>query len=107
MNKKQLKSADPYVRKWLKDPEVRMYYQQEKAKSDIAMAIFYARKKANLTQTALAKKAGTSQSVIARLEGGKDSRMPSMPLLASVAKACGGFFEFGFTFKRPPRHKAA
>lgn len=107
MNKKRMRSAEPFVRKLLKDPEVRMYYQQEKAKSDIAMAVYAARKKANLTQVVLAKRAGTTQGVIARLEGGRDTRIPSMPLLANVAKACGGFFEFGFTFKRQTHHKAA
>jgi transcriptional regulator with XRE-family HTH domain len=94
------------MKKLLQDPEVRIYYMQHKAQSDIAMAVYSARKKAKLTQAALAKKAGTIQGVIARLEGGKDSRMPSIPLLASVAKACGGFFEFGFTFKKAARPRA-
>ena len=106
MNKKYVKSAAPFFAKLLKNPEIRVRYEEGKAKTNIAMAVYYARKNANLTQQALAKKAGTTQSVIARLEGGTDSRMPSMPLLASVAKACGGFFEFGFTFKRQARHKA-
>lgn len=107
MNPKHTKSADPFFKKLLKDPEVRMHYQEEKAKSDIAVAVYTARKNAKLTQEALAKRAGTTQEVIARLESGKDSRVPSMPLLASVAKACGGIFEFGFTFKKRPSHKAA
>jgi|GEM_PF-807676 len=106
MNTKQIRSAAPFMKKLLQDPEVRIYYMQHKAQSDIAMAVYSARKKAKLTQAALAKKAGTTQGVIARLEGGKDSRMPSIPLLASVAKACGGFFEFGFTFKKAARPRA-
>ncbi len=107
MNLKHTKAAEPFFKKLLQDPEVRMHYQEEKAKSDIAMAVYTARKNAKLTQEALAKKAGTTQEVIARLESGKDSRVPSMPLLSSVAKACGGFFEYGFTFKRQAKHKAA
>lgn len=107
MNKARTRPAGPFIKKLLEDPEVRMYYLEEKAKSDIAMAVYTARKRAKLTQEGLAKKAGTTQGVIARLESGRDSRVPSMPLLASVAKACGGFFEFGFTFKKPARHKAA
>jgi DNA-binding XRE family transcriptional regulator len=105
MNRKHMKPVEPFVKKLLQDPEVRMHYQAEKAKSDIAMAVYTARKNAHLTQVALAKKAGTTQGVIARLEGGKD--VPSMPLLSSVARACGGFFEYGFTFKRQSKHKAA
>lgn len=54
--------------------------------------------KANLTQAELAKLIGTTQSVIARLEGGSDKRVPSIPLLARIAAACGGHFEFGFSF---------
>lgn len=103
MNKKFLKDPGPFFKKLLKDPEVRMRFEEERAKSNIAMAVVAARKRAHLTQTALAKKAGTTQGVIARLEGGSDSRIPSMPLLASIARACGGVFEFGFSFKRHAR----
>ena len=84
----------------MQDPEVRFYYEHEKAKEKLAQAVHVARSKAHLTQAALAKKIGTSQSVIARLESGKDSRMPSMPLLSSIAKACGGFLEIGFRFSK-------
>ena len=107
MNRKHMKPVEPFVKKLLQDSEVRMHYQAEKAKSDIAQAVYTARKNAKLTQVELAKKAGTTQGVITRLEGGKDSRVPSMPLLASIAKACGGFFEFGFTFKKQVKAKAA
>jgi len=54
----------------------------------------------------LSKKAGTTQEVIARLESGNDSRVPSMSLLSSAGKACGGFFEYGFTFTKQLSHKA-
>lgn len=106
MNKKFVKSADPFFGKLLKDPEIRMRYEQERAKSKIAMAVFAARSRAHLTQNALAKKAGTTQGVIARLEGGNDIRTPSMPLLASIAKACGAVFEFSFTFRRKAGHSS-
>lgn len=100
MNKKYLKAADPFFKKLLKNPEVRMHYEEERAKSQIAMAVHAARIRAKLTQVALAKKANTTQGVIARLESGKDTRVPSIPLLASVGRACGGIFEFGFKFRK-------
>lgn len=91
-------SAAPYFKKLLKDPEIRMLYEEERARTYLAMAVKQARLHAKLTQDALAKKAGTSQSVIARIESGTDTRMPSMPLLSRIARACGGVLEIGFKF---------
>lgn len=45
------------------------------------------RNKAHLTQSQLAEKAGTTQPVIARLESGADTRIPSLALLARIAAA--------------------
>ena len=100
MNKKNYKSAKPFFDKLLKDPEVRIKYEKEKVKSQMAMAVKSARKRAGLTQAELAEKVGTSQSVIARLESGNDSRTPSLSLLARIASACEASFEFGFKFKK-------
>ena len=100
VNKKAVKTAGIFFRRLLKDPEIRLRYQQERARTEIAMAVVAARKRACLTQAELAKKAGTTQGVIARLESGRDSRVPSMPLLAGIARACGGIFEFGFAFRK-------
>jgi DNA-binding XRE family transcriptional regulator len=99
INRKYYKPAEPFFKKLLKDPEVRFYYEQEKAKSKIAVAVKAARIKANLTQAKLADRIGTTQSVIARLESGNDTRTPSLPLLAQIAIACGGSLELGFKFK--------
>jgi transcriptional regulator with XRE-family HTH domain len=83
----------------LKNPQVRVYYEQERAKSEIALAILAARQRAHLTQAKLAEKVGTTQSVIARLESGSDKRNPTLPFLARIATACGGDFEIYFRFK--------
>ena len=99
INKKYYKSADPFFRKLLKDPEVRFHYEQSRAKSRIAMAVKEARTRAHLSQAKLAEKIGTTQSVIARLESGNDERTPSLPLLARIAATCGGHLELGFRFK--------
>ena len=58
------------------------------------------REKMGLTQAELAEKVGTSQSVITRLEGGSDTRTPSLSLLSRIAQSCGAILEFGFSFKR-------
>ena len=94
------RSAKPFFEKILKDPGVRVLYEEEHAKTEIANAVRSARLKAGLTQLELATKIGTKQSVIARLESGGDKRTPSLPLLARIAAACGAEFEFGFKFKR-------
>jgi transcriptional regulator with XRE-family HTH domain len=100
-----MKDARPFFEKLLKDPEIRMHFEKRRAKRNIALAVQAARKRAHLTQVALAKKAGTTQAVIARLESGKDSRVPSMPLLSTIAAACGATFEFAFSFKKVARSK--
>lgn len=100
MNKKYVGSADRFFKALLKDPEVRIAYEEEKAKSEIAMAVRAARLRAHLTQAKLAEKVGTTQSVIARLESGSDKRIPTLPLLAQIAAACNGSLEVGFKFKQ-------
>ena len=92
------KSANPFFENMLKDPEIRVFYEEEKAKTEIAMAVQASRFRAHLTQQELAKKIGTSQSVIARIESGKDSRTPTLSLLARIAAACGGAFQLKFLF---------
>jgi DNA-binding XRE family transcriptional regulator len=92
--------AAPLFNKMLEDPEIRMLFEEERARTYLAMAVKQARLHAKLTQNALALRAGTRQSVIARIESGSDTRMPSMPLLSRIAHACGGVLEVGFKFGR-------
>ncbi len=99
-NKKPYKSAKPFFEKLLKNKEIRIHYEEEKSKTEIAHAVRTARMKADLTQLQLAKAIGTTQSVIARLEGGTDKRVPSITLLSRIAGACGAHFEFGFIFSK-------
>ncbi len=100
MKKKQYKPAKHFFQKLLKDKAIRIHYEEERVKTEIAHAVRTARMKADLTQTELAKSIGTTQSVIARLESGSDKRVPSIPLLARIAAACGAHFDFGFIFSK-------
>lgn len=96
--KASFKMAQPFFEKMLRDPEIRMHYEEEKAKSRIAQAVRAARTRAGLTQVELAQKIKTTQSVIARLESGTDKRTPSLDLLARIASACNAELELGFKF---------
>ena len=96
--KPQIKMAQPFFDKMLRDPEIRLHYEKEKAKTQIAYSVKAARTRAGLTQEELAEKIGTTQSVIARLEGGNDKRTPSLDLLARIASACDAELELGFKF---------
>jgi DNA-binding XRE family transcriptional regulator len=74
-------------RKMLADPEVREAYDALADEFDLAGELIAARVRAGLTQAQLAKRMGTTQSAIARLEGGK--RLPSMTTLKRYAQATG------------------
>jgi ribosome-binding protein aMBF1 (putative translation factor) len=72
----------------LGNPEVRFYYDQLKFRDEIGTTIAAARERAGLTQTQVAEKARTTQSVIARIEGCRGG-IPSLPLLDRIARAIG------------------
>lgn len=74
-------------KKALKDKEVRRAYQALEPEFALAQKIIERRLKRGLTQTVLAKKLGTKQSAIARLESGTYN--PSVAFLEKVADALG------------------
>jgi len=84
----------------LKDPEFSFYFQREQAISEIARLVRDARLKAGLTQAQLAKKAQSSQVVIARLESGTDQRTPSLDLLERIASALKAKLLVRFDYKQ-------
>lgn len=71
--------------KLLADPETA--YAEADAEYAVIEAMISARAAAGLTQAALAERMGTTQSAIARLEGGRVS--PSVETLRKYAKAVG------------------
>lgn len=56
---------------------------------DIGQAIIHFRLEQSLTQAALAEKAGTTQSAIARIERGNDGSLPGVDLLNRIAAVLG------------------
>lgn len=88
MNKKHIgRSLESVLTKELKDQEFRFYFERSKAIGEIARIVRTFRLNSQMTQQELASKAKTSQTVIARLESGKDTRLPSLEFLERIAKA--------------------
>jgi len=69
------------------NPEFREEYEKADAEFAIVEALVRARGAAKLSQAELAKRIGTTQSAIARLEGGGVS--PSLSTLRRYAEATG------------------
>ena len=72
---------------WFKNPAFVREYDALEEEFALATALIKARADAGLTQEELAQRMGTTQSAIARLEGGKSR--PSTTTLAKLAKATG------------------
>lgn len=71
----------------MKDEEFKQAYDNLELEYEISLQLIKARLTADLTQEELAKRMGTTQSVIARLESGKS--LPSLRTLSQYAKAVG------------------
>jgi len=83
-------------KKWMKNPKYKDEYEKLAPEFELARVIIEARTKAGLTQAQLAKRMKTTQSVIARLEGGRVH--PSTETLERFAKATGSRLKIGFEF---------
>lgn len=93
MKYKNIVAAKPYLTKKLKSKTIKLFFDEEKTKTEIARVIRMAREKAGLSQRELAKKAETTQAVVARLELGTDSRMPSLMLIFRLLQAADAHLE--------------
>lgn len=89
-------TLDDYIAKKLKNSDFKSEYDREVLINAIAKMIVHFRHSAMLTQQQLAKKAGTTQAVIARLESGVDGRVPSFDLLARIANASHATLNIAF-----------
>jgi len=79
---------------FLKDPRVKAEYEKLQPEFAVIEAILRARMKKGLTQQVLAKKIGTKQSAISRLESGRAN--PSLNFLKRLAEALGGKLKISF-----------
>lgn len=72
---------------WMSDPDYRAAFDELGPEFELARALIEARTQAGLTQGQLASRMKTTQSVVARLEGGRVR--PSTKTLERFAKATG------------------
>src|SRR5437870_1442725 len=85
-------------KKWMEEPRYRKAYAALEKEFVLASAAIDVRNRAGLTQAALARKMGTTQPVVARLESGRGR--PSMRTLERLAAATGSRLLISFE----PRH---
>ncbi len=84
-------------------PEMAELLEQERANLDIARKIYELRTKAGLSQAELAKKVGTTQSVISRLEDA-DYDGHSLAILRRIASALEKRVEIRFVAGHKLQH---
>lgn len=89
-------TLEDIIKENMKDPKFKKLYEREQIINAISKMIFEIREATGLTQAELAKKAKTTQPVIARLESGRDTRTPSLDLLMKIAEATGSKLNIGF-----------
>jgi len=96
-NKKQLKAIDfqEYLAEQLKNPKFKKHYDEYGRQLEIAYQILQLRKKSKMTQAELAKKIGTKQSNVARMEAGNQNF--SIEILQRVASVLGKNLKVEFT----------
>jgi DNA-binding XRE family transcriptional regulator len=75
----------------LNDPEYKKAYIELEEEFLVAKALIEARKSANLTQTQVAERMGTTQSVVARMESGNP--LPSLKSVVRYAAAVNSRIE--------------
>ena len=82
-----MKSAQELHAKWSRDAKYRAEHAALEAEFSLAGALIAARSKAGLTQRQVAERMKTSQSFVARLEGGTVA--PTLKSLNRYARATG------------------
>ena len=93
MNKNKSKKNDVMIdfqdilKKKLRNPEFKKHYDEYGKQLEIAYQILQLRKKKKISQAQLAKKIGTKQSNIARMEAGQQNF--SVDILGKIAEALG------------------
>lgn len=83
-----------WMKESLKDPELKAEYDKLQPEFALIRAMIEGRIKKGVTQETLAKRIGTKQSVISRLETGRAN--PSVSFLKKLAQALGTRLEIRF-----------
>lgn len=91
------------LKKELQKKEVKLLFDQIQFYLQIARLITELRTRAGLSQVDLAKRAGVSQPLIARLEKGDHRRVPTFDTIYKIMKALG----YSMTISVKPQRGAA
>jgi len=87
-------SFEEHKKKLLADPEVKKYYDELEPEYALIRSVIDKRLKKKMSQAQLAKKVGTRQSAISRLESGESN--PSFKFLQKVARALDSGLHISF-----------
>lgn len=85
---------DEVKSEWLKESKIKAEYDRLQPEFEIMKKLIEVRAQKGMTQSTLAKKIGTKQSAIARLENGHGN--PSLALLQKLADALDSTLEIRF-----------
>lgn len=88
-------------KRWMKEPKYKKAYEALEEEFALSSAVMDVRNRAGLTQEELARKMGTTQPVVARLESGR--ARPSMRTLERLAEATGSRLLIVFEPRRAKR----
>jgi transcriptional regulator with XRE-family HTH domain len=80
---------EDYLGAQLRSPEFRHHFTERRMVHEVALAVRALRDRADLTQAELAKRIGSSQPSIARIEKGLGYRTPQWETLDKIARALG------------------
>ena len=87
-------TLDDYLKQQLKNPKFKKGWEKSEAAYQLTKALIEARLKGRISQRELAKRAGTTQAVISRIENMNVS--PSIRLLQRIANSLGKKLEIRF-----------
>jgi len=82
-----MKTLNQSLQERMQDSEFRRYYEYENIIQNIALRIAKIRQELGISQADLAKKLGTKQQVISRIEGGNQNL--SVQMLLKISEALG------------------
>jgi len=94
MTKRIIHTFQDHLKESLKDPEFKKEWENSEADFQLSCRLIEARLKRNLSQRDLAKKVGTSQAAISRIEGMNGN--PSLSLLKRIAEALDAKLQISF-----------
>lgn len=83
------------------DPQLQAAYNALRPAFDVARQLVAARNRAGLSQSEVARRMGTAQSTVARLESGKS--LPAMNSLQRYATAIGHTLQVRLVPPKPPK----